>query len=726
MYATDAVAATKRQEAAAERTTRQTALSFTRELVQKRERAAVAAAETAAAYAEAQAEWERSIVAWEGAQHGLEAAGSMALANREVAATRLVEAQHDMVSTGAPRTSSHSDVSLMPMRCCGRQVQREAAAEHAAATARSTAVELVEPFGSLLIAITAPSASDLRNRESIEAATALLSTKNYAEALVQLNDVLAEPDRLQPAEAAELYEMRAVCYKSLSCFDDAEADQQAAQQRLAAADSQGDAIADTVLGICGSGGGDDDDEAAPDPCLEVYVALATANLFEGFCRTASDHAVREALLRIARPCADACHDRRPRDWLTLDDGRRVRWLSACHRAARTAAGTAVARKRLLSAGIVGACSHVELFAFVVAIFAVLREVSAEDWAEEHAEVARWSLALLNRHPDPVPLDDSWAPKFLRHDSVEALRWALGRADVLNSPVFYEQACFLPMLAWACHDSPLLQDAMLFEPEPERQSLLANVFAGIQVKPASFSANHALYLLKSVAESEKEPLIVEMMRVGAVATAHALLKDIWTRVTAENHGAEVGLEPETARLAAGFTKAAAAHASSRVLLLAPSTLRQFHEMLDIIASTEDSETHFECMKVAELLVGRELDDMDAMAAELEAMHKEAHRQAEETAERRANLEHLAVAGEKLEASAQRSLDAMNKEAHGGAFLRDPEVPTAAGLVESESEVDCQLGRAKRVPAPAEEDGLEAKDVRARTTLLLRRRRAARTA
>ena len=74
-------------------------------------------------------------------------------------------------------------------------MQREAAAEHAAATARSTAVELVEPFGSLLIAITAPSASDLRNRESIEAATALLSTKNYAEALVQLNDVLAEPDR---------------------------------------------------------------------------------------------------------------------------------------------------------------------------------------------------------------------------------------------------------------------------------------------------------------------------------------------------------------------------------------------------------------------------------------------------------------------------------------------------------------------------------------------------
>ena len=59
----------------------------------------------------------------------------------------------------------------MPMRRCARQVQREAAAEHAAATARSTAVELVEPFGSLLIAITAPSASDLRNRESIEAAS---------------------------------------------------------------------------------------------------------------------------------------------------------------------------------------------------------------------------------------------------------------------------------------------------------------------------------------------------------------------------------------------------------------------------------------------------------------------------------------------------------------------------------------------------------------------------
>ena len=152
------------------------------------------------------------------------------------------------------------------MHCCARQVQREAAAEHAAATARSTAVGLVEPFGSLLIAITAPSASDLRNRESIEAATALLSSKNYAEALVQLNDVLAEPERLQPAEAAELYEMRAVCYKSLSCFDDADADQQAAQQRLDVADSEGDVIADMVLGICGSGGGDDD-EAAPDPCL---------------------------------------------------------------------------------------------------------------------------------------------------------------------------------------------------------------------------------------------------------------------------------------------------------------------------------------------------------------------------------------------------------------------------------------------------------------------------
>ena len=128
MYATDAVAATKRQEAAAERTTRQTALSFTRELVQKRERAAVAAAETAAAYAEAQAGWERSIVAWEGAQHGLEAAGSMALANREVAATRLVEAQHDMVSTPPlPHVSSHLAALLTPMRCCARQVQREAA-----------------------------------------------------------------------------------------------------------------------------------------------------------------------------------------------------------------------------------------------------------------------------------------------------------------------------------------------------------------------------------------------------------------------------------------------------------------------------------------------------------------------------------------------------------------------------------------------------------------------
>ena len=69
---------------------------------------------------------------------------------------------------------------------------------------------------------------------------------------------------------------------------------------------------------------------------------------------------------------------------------------------------------------------------------MLREVSAEDWAEEHADIARWSLALLNRHPDPVPLDDSWAPKFLRHDSVEALRWALGRADLRRGGAHSEE------------------------------------------------------------------------------------------------------------------------------------------------------------------------------------------------------------------------------------------------------------------------------------------------
>ena len=729
MYATDAVVVVARQEAVAERTTRQTALSFTREIVEKKEQAAIKAEETAIVYQELKAAHELTIPPFEKACDRLIEGTDKALANKETATLRLEEAKYELA-------------------------ERQEDAEFAASSARSTAVAVIEPFGSLLVAITAESASDEANRAKVGQGQRLMEQDQYAEALVAFTEALEAEPPPQTADAANILELRSTCYNSLSCFEDARVDATRAQELVALADSQAGGIADVVLSIIpsddGDGSGNDSTErgdgaaaaaaAAPDPCLEAYVAAATANLFEGICRTGSDAVVQEAMLRIMRPCADACHNRRPRDWVKLGDGRRVRWLNACQHAARTSVSSETARQRLLAPQIISAASHIELFCFIVAVFAVIRrgyqeqerevdlmsradlnyptaeEVKAakaavahetptivtdsqsmssgaaygqrrdpwtalEDYLRQrgqalplrdppslsldsallpHAElsdedkvVGRWCLQVLNRCAQTstlLALDDAWSPKFLKHDSVQMLIWVLSLdRQILSSPVYYEQSAYLPLLAWACYDSPLLQDEII-----HNTPLLENVFEGICIKPTLFSKRHVLGLLKGVAESGKEALVVQMMRSGAVPTVHALLKDL------EQQCGVLGepLDAIIVRLAAGFIKAVAAQDRPRELLFDPSkgtaVAAQFMEVLVIISSTEDSETHFECLKIAELLVGRELQVMMRMRRNLQALEREAVAQAEATAQKKENLTDLAVAGEKLEASAQRSL------------------------------------------------------------------------
>ena len=365
MYATDTVVVAKRQEAAAERTTRQTALSFTREIVEKKEQAKLRAEETALVYRECKEAYERTVAPWERACDRLAEGTTQAIAYKEIVTARLEEAKHELL-------------------------ERTEDAEVAARTARSSAVAAIEPFGSLLLAITDTKLGEDGDRAKIEKGQRLMGAEQYAEAVVAFTEALEAEPPPQTDDAVLLLELRSTCYRSLSCFEDAKLDAGRAEELRTQAVAQAGGSADTVLAIIPAHE-DEDAPAAPDPCLEAYVAVAIANLFDGITSTASDDKVIHGMLRIMRPCADACCDRRSRDWIMLGNGRRVRWLHAIQRAARHSISSETARKRLLQPQIISAASHIELISFVVAVYAVLRR----GYQEQERKVGLMRRADLN-------------------------------------------------------------------------------------------------------------------------------------------------------------------------------------------------------------------------------------------------------------------------------------------------------------------------------------------
>jgi tetratricopeptide (TPR) repeat protein len=269
MYASDAVVVVTRQEAVAERTTRQTALSFTREILDKKAKSVVAAEETRKEYLAIKAAHEASIPVFERAVEELAVCTGLAMSNKATADTRLVEAKHELAA-------------------------RIDTAEALAVQARTTAVAMIEPFGSLLIAVTAESASEGENRAKVIQGQRLMERDMYAEAVVAFTEALETDPPPQTADTASILELRATCYNALSCFEDAKADVAQSIELVHLADTQAGGFADVVLNIVRS-----DDDSQPtgggnargnelDPCLEAYAAVACANLFEGICRTGSD------------------------------------------------------------------------------------------------------------------------------------------------------------------------------------------------------------------------------------------------------------------------------------------------------------------------------------------------------------------------------------------------------------------------------------------------------
>jgi hypothetical protein len=654
MWAADAVAVAERHEAAAERTTRETAVRFTQELAEKQRAAAEAREASAAALEEARR------------RH----APLPALAGEARAAL-------GKARTVAARRSARSGEQLEAARRA--LAEKEVAARREEVRARVEVVDQLRPWGSLLLAIVQPPSSSRAEggryqQQLLGAARTLMAEagaagaaggegggQQWAEATLRLGEALAAASH--GGEQVEALRLRSDCYRAMQCLADAAADRREAATLEADAAAADTRLVEAVLALPGD---DADAEgeggvvavvptaaaaatpAAADPCLEAYVALAVGALFEGLARAGTARSLRRALLRLVRPCAEACHVRRPHDWVTLADGRRVRWLRATQHACHAALASSAARDRLLrDVGVLrGSCSHIEVFAFVVSVCAVLRDKQQQpppsspppppeespeppqpgaastpssmgvpsspsavpSLSKEDLVIGRWVFRLLLRHPGAaVPLHTAWAPKFLPSACLATLSWAIAQgrgrgggggdhgaivnpgARIICSPHHLELAAAVPMMVWAVHESPLLLEQLVRD-----ELLLRACCDAISQRPEAFSGLHVLTLFNAVAASNQPALVVELLHCGALRVTCALLRSAAASSSpsspspsssSSDHGAGGGDNPGAT--GEGDTGAAATAAAAAATATPPPLARLAALFLQHVASTEAS-------------------------------------------------------------------------------------------------------------------------------------------
>ena len=170
-----------------------------------------------------------------------------------------------------------------------------------------------------------------------------------------------------------------------------------------------------------------------DPMLAAYVAVAVSHVFPGLCRDEChpDAALVTALQNVLQPALASCHDRRPRDWVAMGDGRRVRYLHACWGACWTIAQTEPARTRLLRKPVLTSLAHQARFAFTVSALARLREAGAgAPLGEEQMKAVKW-YAPRNSELAHQPPRNTEASMLIR-GSAGAGRWSSARRARLSA------------------------------------------------------------------------------------------------------------------------------------------------------------------------------------------------------------------------------------------------------------------------------------------------------
>jgi hypothetical protein len=248
---------------------------------------------------------------------------------------------------------------------------------------------------------------------------------------------------------------------------------------------------------------------------------------------------------------------------------------------------------------------------------------------------------------------------LKSEIIRGLAWAQSIGSIMGSSIAFEYAACLPALAWACHDSPLMQEQVV-----SGTPLLKSICDGIARRPDIFSTQHVVGMLKCISESGNEKLVVQMLDCGAVGAVSALVKVVDTAgwATVES-GA--GRQP-LVQVTAGFLKALAFAESARTLVVGASMVEFFLDVLDAVSAVDDAEANRQCLAITELMLERELSALATMKRQDAMLDRASAQQADAMVERKVNLSHLAAAGEKMATVARNSFLAV-ANANGASYL-----------------------------------------------------------